>query len=725
MRLLRTILGTLAVVVGLPTLLGGALLITAGGYRDDSGAYAAQVQPVATSGYAVVVPDLDALLGAQASLLRVDRTSVRVSASTRSGPAFVGLTTTAQSEAYLRNVRHARVAEIRLSRGLLPARATDRGGAAVPAAPASPALDKLWLRSGVGGIDINPAAVRGQRLAMVVMSPDATAPGAVRMSVQVRAAWLDPTAWGLTVLGAVLFALGLVLIFWPSRPREIVYVVEPSQVPDIAERLGVALPPAEALRQAVSAPQIPTSRQTRDDARPASPRVGPTIAASQAGDAASGAGADVPPATAPASPVGSPQPAPVARTASTSRANWPTKSGLGGDTGPRQSPTPSTRGGDTGPRQLPTPSADRVASPQPRATKPSTPPAASPGQVGRRPGLTQDRPYAVPVSADDPPLATAALNAVGSGRPAAESGTAEGPRPASSGATSGSAAATSPIPGATATAALVATASAGKPTAVPAPATAPAPSTTAKPAASAIAKPAAPTTAKPAASAIAKPGAVGAAAAAVPVPDTASNASTPKPKPTATSPLAGATSSNSIKAASAATGPDPAVARTVTPSTGPTADSPAASPAPSTASNAKPAPATGSGAAAEASTPIGPARTDATPSVSPKTDAAREPAPTVAAPRRGGGGATERAGAKPSAAPRRPDESAAVTSTPKPAKTVSKTAPKRRSGAGLQADTAAALAAVAEVMGTPKPEPRSRRTAVAGRKSRTSDQASE
>jgi hypothetical protein len=58
--------------------------------------------------------------------------------------------------------------------------------------------------------------------------------------------WLDPTTYGLLILGTVAFLIGMVLLFWPRRHREIVYVVEPSQVPEIAARLGISTEPLAA-----------------------------------------------------------------------------------------------------------------------------------------------------------------------------------------------------------------------------------------------------------------------------------------------------------------------------------------------------------------------------------------------------------------------------------------------------------------------------------------------
>ncbi|HEY0697876.1 MAG TPA: hypothetical protein VGD43_08710, partial [Micromonospora sp.] len=48
-----------------------------------------------------------------------------------------------------------------------------------------------------------------------------------------------PVGWALLVAGSVLVGLGIATLAWPHRPREVVFVVGPEQVPVLAARLGV------------------------------------------------------------------------------------------------------------------------------------------------------------------------------------------------------------------------------------------------------------------------------------------------------------------------------------------------------------------------------------------------------------------------------------------------------------------------------------------------------
>jgi hypothetical protein len=242
MRLLRVLVGVIAILVALPLLLGGVALWAAMRHRAPDGSFRAHVADVRTDGYAVVVPDVDALLRREAPFARGGETTLRVTARTATGPAFVGLAPRAAVGRYLSGVAHADVTEVRLARGGLPVSVSQVPGTQPPAGP--PAEQPFWVSaSASGNLAWSPSAVRGQPLALVVMGANAEPALQVTATASVTPSWLDPTAWGLLVLGTVAFLLGMVLLFWPRRQREVVYVVEPSQVPEVAARLGLSTEP--------------------------------------------------------------------------------------------------------------------------------------------------------------------------------------------------------------------------------------------------------------------------------------------------------------------------------------------------------------------------------------------------------------------------------------------------------------------------------------------------
>jgi hypothetical protein len=231
----------------MPLLLGGVALWVAMQHRAEDGWFTAPLAPMRTDGYAVVVPDVAGLVRREAPFTQVGQTTLRFAARTPEGPAFVGLAPRAAVERYLAGVPYGAVTDVRVTRGGLPVTlvpVTGHGKVPVP-----PTDEPFWLASSTSGtLAWSPSAVRDHDLALVVMAPDGRGQVEVAATAGMRPHWLDPARWGLLILGTVDFLTGLVLLLWPRRRREIVYVVEPGQVPDLTARLGISTgPPAAAL----------------------------------------------------------------------------------------------------------------------------------------------------------------------------------------------------------------------------------------------------------------------------------------------------------------------------------------------------------------------------------------------------------------------------------------------------------------------------------------------
>jgi hypothetical protein len=126
----------------------------------------------------------------------------------------------------------------------------------------SPAEQPFWRYVGNtadGTLTLTSSEVRGQQLALVVMAPDARSAISIDLTAGLSPKWLNSSTWGLLILGTVALLLGIAVLIWPTRPREIVYVVDPSQLPDIAARLGAPMSAAAkstAAAQVSSVPQV-------------------------------------------------------------------------------------------------------------------------------------------------------------------------------------------------------------------------------------------------------------------------------------------------------------------------------------------------------------------------------------------------------------------------------------------------------------------------------------
>ncbi|MFF5171437.1 hypothetical protein ACFY3U_02235 [Micromonospora sp. NPDC000089] len=239
MRFVRALTGLLLLVVGIPALLIGLGLWSVDRQAGPDDAFGARVEPVRTAGRAVVVTDVDALLRDAAPFARDGRAGLRLTAATTDGPAFLGLAPTVEVRRWLADVPHATVDRVTPARGPLPVRLRETAGSPT-AVPAVPLDQHFWVREGIGAIQWSPAELSGRGLSLVVMRPDGAADLALDMGAELRVGWLGPVAWGLLAGGLLLIASAALVLLRPVRPREVVFVVEPDQVPVLAGRLGVS-----------------------------------------------------------------------------------------------------------------------------------------------------------------------------------------------------------------------------------------------------------------------------------------------------------------------------------------------------------------------------------------------------------------------------------------------------------------------------------------------------
>ncbi|RKR90534.1 hypothetical protein BDK92_4908 [Micromonospora pisi] len=240
MRVVRTFAGVLLLTVGLAVLLVGSALWMVAEQRGTRDAFGASLERVETPGRAVVVPDLDALLRRDAPFTRTAGTRLRISAGTDARPAFIGLAPTAETGRYLAAMPYAQIERVSVTRGRLPVQVASVSRVGVPAAAvATPGEQSFWVRQAAGTLDLSPADLRGQRLSLVVMYPDAGSGVALDLRTELRVGWIEPTTWGLLAAGTLFALLGVAILVWPTRPREVVFVVEPSQLPLLSARLGV------------------------------------------------------------------------------------------------------------------------------------------------------------------------------------------------------------------------------------------------------------------------------------------------------------------------------------------------------------------------------------------------------------------------------------------------------------------------------------------------------
>ncbi|SCL34595.1 hypothetical protein GA0074692_3874 [Micromonospora pallida] len=289
MRFARALAGMLLLVIGIPALVvGGALWIVAR-HADPDGGFRARFEPVRTPGHAVVVTDLPDLLRRDAPFVQTGANRLRLTARTADGPAFLGLAPTSEVDRWLGDAPRAALTRVVVARGALPAR-VEPVGRAEPAVPTpEPVGQPFWVREGIGALEWDPAEFDGRSMTLVLMHPEGRPGLTLDVRAELRPGWLTPARWALPVGGALLVALALVLPLRPPRPREVVFVVEPDQVPVLAQRLGVTSLSALGAPSEEPPPASPAERTlvavgttTAEEVRALSPAGVPAIGAGPA-----------------------------------------------------------------------------------------------------------------------------------------------------------------------------------------------------------------------------------------------------------------------------------------------------------------------------------------------------------------------------------------------------------------------------------------------------------
>ncbi|WP_373688886.1 hypothetical protein [Verrucosispora sioxanthis] len=89
-------------------------------------------------------------------------------------------------------------------------------------------------------LEWSPGDLAGRRLSLVLLRPDGGAGVTLDLRAELRAGWIAPATWGSLTGGTLLVILAALVLLRPVRPREVVFVVEPDQVPVLAGRLGIS-----------------------------------------------------------------------------------------------------------------------------------------------------------------------------------------------------------------------------------------------------------------------------------------------------------------------------------------------------------------------------------------------------------------------------------------------------------------------------------------------------
>jgi hypothetical protein len=213
-RVVLAVLGSLAAVLGVAVVLGGAaLMIGHLTQRDADGYLTSPHDHIAATGYAVTAEGIDlADLDAGEWLVHHGFGHVRIRATGATGaPIFVGIAREAAVDRYLAGVAHSELDKVRSG----PDRYTQRAGGA-PGVP--PVRTGLWVASASGpGTQTLDWDARDGRWAVAVMNADGTRHVGADVTVGAKLDALPWIAAALLVLGGVVLAGGAGMIGVAAR----------------------------------------------------------------------------------------------------------------------------------------------------------------------------------------------------------------------------------------------------------------------------------------------------------------------------------------------------------------------------------------------------------------------------------------------------------------------------------------------------------------------------
>lgn len=210
-RIVMLILGTLSALIGLGLLAGAGVTGWANYQQRDNRYFTSPSERYTTDSFALTSPRLNIMTrGGLSDSAPIDVAgSVLLRGSADAGKdIFIGIAPRNDVAAYLADVKHSEIAEVRFS----PFRVLYRE---VPGArtPARPADQSFWTAKATGpGVQQLEWDIRSGSWAVVIMNADASAPVAVDLQAGARSDLLWPVFIGLLIGGIVFLLIGVPLI---------------------------------------------------------------------------------------------------------------------------------------------------------------------------------------------------------------------------------------------------------------------------------------------------------------------------------------------------------------------------------------------------------------------------------------------------------------------------------------------------------------------------------
>jgi hypothetical protein len=212
-KIILVIIGSVLALLGLAVMAGGGAALWAKlAIEDEDGYISTGFEPFRSPTYAISSQGLD-VVDLPADFGDYARVRIRAAPGVSGKRLFVGIGPSDLVQGYLSNVAHDEVRDIDID----PFEAHyDRIAGTAP--PRRPTLENFWVASAAGpGVQTVVWPVESGRWAAVVMNADASRGVVADLSLGGRLTFLLPLAIGLLIGGAVVLAIGVLLVVLGTR----------------------------------------------------------------------------------------------------------------------------------------------------------------------------------------------------------------------------------------------------------------------------------------------------------------------------------------------------------------------------------------------------------------------------------------------------------------------------------------------------------------------------
>ena len=214
-RIVMIVLGAIAALIALGLIAAGGVGLWAHEtQRDRDGFFTSDPVELESPGAAIVSESLDV---GDLPVTKPSFADVRLQAAPLdANPVFVGIGPVDEVEAYLQGAAQTVITDIDFPDGSVSSR--EEPGAEVSSSPGS---QTFWVASAEGtGEQTVTWEVTGGQWAAVAMNADGSSGVAVEMTFGARIGWLLWASIGMLIGGAILLAVGSLLIYLGARPSE-------------------------------------------------------------------------------------------------------------------------------------------------------------------------------------------------------------------------------------------------------------------------------------------------------------------------------------------------------------------------------------------------------------------------------------------------------------------------------------------------------------------------